>query len=202
MCRYDLVARMDSDDVCILNRFELQCKYLEQHPEISVVGGALLEKYVYKNRLFHAVRSVPTGPDDIGRVSRLRNPMNHPTVMFRKSDVEAVGGYLPFLLLEDYYLWARMLLKGYLLANLPDVLVKAGADTSYFERRGGREYFEREKALTRRFREMGFHNRWTSLWFLGLRWLFRMVPVAIRARLYHLLLRTSSQELKDPIAGR
>ena len=53
-------------------------------------------------------RTPPTDPDEIRRVIRFRDPFNHPTVVYRRSAVQAAGGYTDMALMEDYLLFARM----------------------------------------------------------------------------------------------
>ena len=109
--------------------------------------------------------------------------------MFRKRTVDAVGGYKHFPLLEDYYLWVRMLVRGYKLANLSFLAVEAQANTGYFERRGGLHYFRQEILLTGEFRKLGFHTWLNSLYFILVRVPFRLVSPKFRSFLYKLILR-------------
>jgi glycosyltransferase involved in cell wall biosynthesis len=189
-CKYDIVARMDTDDICVAGRFEMQCNYLRENEHISLVGGQLAEKYTIGSNEITVERRLPESPREIATVARHRNPLNHPTIMFRKKDVIDSGSYKPFPLLEDYHLFARMLVRGYLLANLPQVFVQARPDDQYFERRGGLTYFRREILLTKVFRDIGFHTWPDSIRFLLIRAPFRLLTKSIRRRLYVTVLRT------------
>jgi glycosyltransferase involved in cell wall biosynthesis len=189
-CRYDIVARMDTDDICMNGRFEKQCDYLGENEQISLVGGQLAEKYTIGGNEITVERRLPESPHEITAVAKHRNPLNHPTIMFRKKDVIVSGGYMPFPLLEDYHLFARMLVKGCLLANLPQVFVQARADDQYFERRGGLAYFRQEILLTKVFRDIGFHTWPDSIRFLLIRAPVRLLPKSLRRRLYITVLRS------------
>lgn len=142
----EIVARMDTDDICIPERFEIQIKYMEQYPEVDALGGQIIE-FVNSPENPRGIRSVPTKPDEIVEYIKKRNPINHMTVVFRKSKVLEAGGYKDMYLVEDYYLWCRMVLKGSILANVPEVVVYARTGEDMFKRRGGFKYFLSWKAI-------------------------------------------------------
>ena len=105
-CHYPIVARMDSDDICKPRRFEKQLEILRTHKEIDVVGSWIDEFLGTKENII-STRKVPETHQEILHFARYRNPMNHPTVMFRKAVIEAVDSYHDFPLFEDYDLWVR-----------------------------------------------------------------------------------------------
>ena len=195
-CRHDLVARVDTDDINLPNRFEVQHQYLEASPEVSVVGGFMEEVYLRDDKTVSCVRSVPTDKKSIVKSSRFRNPLNHPTVMFRKSHVLQCGSYKPLLWFEDYYLWARMMVKGYQIANIERTLVRTSADNQYFVRRGGLQYIRQEIDLTKKLRAIGFHNIFHSIRFIAVRLVIRIIPVRYRSWLYFRVLR--KQHIMEP----
>ena len=197
VCRHDLVARVDTDDINLPNRLEIQHQYLEAFPEISVVGGYMEEVYLRDDKTVSRVRSVPTDNKSIIKSSRFRNPLNHPTVMFRKTHVLQSGNYEPLLWFEDYYLWARMIVKGYQLANIERVLVRTSADNQYFVRRGGLHYIRQEIDLTKKLRAIGFHNIFHSIRFIAVRIGIRIIPARYRSWLYFRILR--KQDIVEPI---
>ena len=138
-CTYDLVARMDSDDLSLPNRFEAQLKVFEENPEVSVVGGWISE-FDNDPQSIISYRKLPQTDRELRRMCQLKNPLNHMTVMFSKKEVLDAGGYQHFYLFEDYYLWARMLLLGVEARNLPDTLLYMRAGTGMYKRRGGWKY--------------------------------------------------------------
>ena len=131
-CSEELVARCDADDENYEKRFELQIKAFNDDPDLSVVGGHIIERG--DHRVYH--RNVPTQPEAISRHIKLRNPMNHMTVMFKKNDIIAVGKYPDIKYREDYALWGKLYGKGYKLHNLDMVLVFATGGMDMYKRRG------------------------------------------------------------------
>jgi glycosyltransferase involved in cell wall biosynthesis len=117
-----LIARFDSDDVCLPERLAIQVAFLDAHPDISVVGGAL--DIISDDGLLLAHRSYPEDSVKIAKGMQLTTTLAHPTVMFRREAFEQYGGYNPeFRFSEDLDLWLRWLNAGLTFANLPQVLV-------------------------------------------------------------------------------
>lgn len=156
-CKYDYVARMDTDDIARNNRFEIQCSYLMKHPEIDVLGSSIAEFESNPNEIV-SYRKVPTSNEDIKKFSHNRNPFNHMTVFFKKSVISAVGGYLDMPYAEDYYLWARVIQADYKCANIDDYLVYVRAGDSMYKRRGGYTYAKNMFIFRHKLYEMGFLN--------------------------------------------
>jgi len=134
----ELVARMDSDDISVRERFELQYQYMQDHPKTALVGGYIQE--FDDQGSWDKIRQVPLDEKEIHRYMRYRNPLNHVTVMFRKEAILSAGNYQHFPYLEDYYLWNRLYANGAKLANIPKVLVKVRTSPNMFKRRGGFSY--------------------------------------------------------------
>lgn len=145
-CTYDLVALMDADDVCEENRFQKQLNMFSKNPEISIVGGQITE-FIDDISNIVGKRTVPLLDDDIKQYMKKRCPMNQVTVMFKKNDVQNVGGYIDWYCEEDYYLWIRMALANLKFANVPDVLVNVRVGNEMYQRRGGLKYFKSEAKL-------------------------------------------------------
>lgn len=188
-CSYELVARMDADDISLPDRFEKQLAYFEQYPDTSVLGGQIQE--VDGETLQPvAVRTVPQTDRHIKQFLKTRCPFNHMTVMFKKSAVLAVGNYTPFHLMEDYYLWARLASKGYKMANLPDRVLHARVDAALYGRRGGWKYFESNYAMSRKLRELGLTSFSVHLFNTAVRFGVQVVmPNRMREWFYHRALR-------------
>lgn len=145
-CGNEIVARMDSDDIAVEDRFEKQIKKFEEDSELSIVGSNIAEFIGDKDNVV-SIRSVPENHDDICKYLKKRCPFNHMTVMFKKSEVEKAGGYLHWFYNEDSYLWARMYLAGCKFANIPENLVYARINEATFQRRGGYKYYKSERDL-------------------------------------------------------
>jgi glycosyltransferase involved in cell wall biosynthesis len=131
----DWIMRMDTDDICVNNRFELQLNAIKKDPTIAVIGGQIDEFTDNPNNII-GFRKVPVTEKQIKSYLSWRCPFNHPSVLINKSKLFAAGGYQSFGTFEDYYLWCRMIAKGYCVKNLPDVLVHMRVNDSLYERRG------------------------------------------------------------------
>ena len=137
-CEHALVARMDSDDVSLPDRFRLESAYMQEHPEISVLGGIITEFEQDEMQPIQA-RIVPTEHDDIVSGLKTRNVMNHVSVMFKKEDIVRLGGYCEdFGKLEDYKLWVDAVIAGLKLHNLDSVCVNVRIGSGFIERRSNK----------------------------------------------------------------
>ena len=145
-CTNELIAIMDADDICAPNRFELQLKAFDENPEIDIVGGIITE-FIGEPTNITGKREVFFDDEEIKEDLKKRCPMNQMTVMFKKSSVEEVGGYIDWYCNEDYYLWIRMTLSGKKFKNLPNVLVNVRTSEDMYQRRGGLKYFKSERKL-------------------------------------------------------
>lgn len=149
-CRNEWIARMDSDDISVTNRFELQLKEVIKNPQLAVVGGQIDEFSGDLDRIV-GKRNVPLSNDEIRRFIKWRNPFNHPTVMMNKNAVTRVGSYQANGKIEDYFLWVKLVIANYPVKNLPDILVHMRVDTGMYERRGNfqniKQVFELRKLL-------------------------------------------------------
>ena len=83
-CRNELIGRMDSDDICVINRFEQQLAIIN-HNDVDIVGGLIVEFNSINEK--KTVRNVPELHDKISRVAKYKSPVNHVTVLFKKSKV-------------------------------------------------------------------------------------------------------------------
>ena len=156
--KHDICARMDSDDICLPDRFEKQLTYLEANPECDIVGGQITE-FIDRPDNVIGKREVPCGNDAIYQYMRSRCALNHPTVMFRKKAVLDAGNYQDWFWNEDYYMWIRMMEQGCVFANLPDVLVNMRSGLDQYGRRGGKKYFDSEIGIKKLMLEKGMITR-------------------------------------------
>lgn len=157
--KYDIVARMDSDDICLPNRFELQLQYMETHPECDIIGGQMTE-FIGEPSNIVGKRIVPESNEDIYNYMKGRCALNHVTVMFRKDSILKVGNYQDWFWNEDYYLWVRMMMNKCVFANLSDVLVNVRSGEDQYARRGGMKYFKSEEGIQRLMLDNKLINQW------------------------------------------
>lgn len=188
VCSNELVARVDSDDINMPERMEMQVVYLSENKDIDVVGSQINE-FEGNPEIVRSVRRVPVSFEDIKKKARFRNPMNHMTVMFKKSSLLSVGGYIDFPGFEDYYLWARLLLNGFKLANLDKTLVKARTGEEMIRRRRGLKYMRQECYLQCKFLEIGFINVPILTFNILTRTSIRMLPERMLTLFYKSVLR-------------
>lgn len=187
-CSYDLVARMDTDDIAKPDRFEKQMKVFEEHPELDLVG-AWIDEFEGTPQHILSVRRVPETSEEIREYCKKRCPVNHPVVMFRKSAVLAAGGYQHFPLFEDYYLWVRMLKNGARFYNIQESLLYFRASPDMFKRRGGWKYAVNELSFQRMIWKMGLIGWGRFLKNVAVRFPARIIPNSLRGFLYKKLMR-------------
>lgn len=146
-CTGDYIFRMDSDDISDSERFAKQISYIESHPEIDVLGTNIEE---FQNSIAEdnkRKRICPSKHDDIVKMAKKRNPMNHVTVCIKREALEKCGGYKTLLLLEDYYLWLRMIVVGCKLANINESLVYVRVGNGFNSKRGSKTRIKGWKIL-------------------------------------------------------
>lgn len=183
-CSYELVARMDTDDVCASNRFECQIPLIASDDQLSVIGSWVAEFASDPNDLV-SIRKVPEHSDDIKRHARKRSPVNHPTVVFRKSHIQAVGSYNnKHLFYEDYCLWTRLIMAGYRLKNIPIALVFMRTGEGLYKRRGGFRYIRSELIFFIDLFRIGFIGPITLLENIATRIVVRLMPSKLRKMVY------------------
>lgn len=190
-CKYDLVARMDTDDIACPERFFLQVQEFRRDADLTVLGSDIREFETVPENIT-GCRIVPKTGAEIIRYAKKRNPFNHMTVMFRKVAILEVGNYQDFLWFEDYYLWVRLILKGYKMKNLAQPLVLVRAGQEMLARRAGLKYIKQECRLQARFLQLGFINYYEFLRNCLLRAIVRLLPRKIIGAVYSKVLRTQN----------
>lgn len=156
--KYDIIARMDSDDICLPDRFEKQLAFLGAHLECDIVGGQMTEFIDTPDNIVGR-REVPLTNEGIYEYMKSRCALNHVTVMFRKEAVMKAGNYQDWFWNEDYYLWVRMMMAGCKFANIPDVAVNVRSGADQYARRGGKKYFDSEIGIKKLMLEKGIITR-------------------------------------------
>lgn len=154
-CTYELIARMDTDDICRKDRFEKQLEEFVKDPRLDICGSHILE-FEEKEENIVARRRVPLVDKDIKEYQKRRDGFNHVSVMFKKKSVLAAGNYQSCLLMEDTLLWANMFMNGAKGKNIDDYLVYVRIGKDMYERRGGFDYYKKYKAGRRKVYETGY----------------------------------------------
>jgi glycosyltransferase involved in cell wall biosynthesis len=196
-CKYDLVARMDTDDIARNDRFEKQLRCFSDDDKLSIVGSNIAE-FIGTIDNIVSYRYVPVEHLDICLFMQKRCPFNHMTVMFKKSEVELAGGYKACYYNEDSYLWVRMYLAGAKFKNINENLVYARIDDNTFQRRGGLRYYRSERDLFKFMREKEIIGSWSYLKSKIIRYIvYVLTPNSLRAYLFRKAVRIEPGEKAD-----
>ena len=186
-CRYELVARADTDDICRSDRFELQLAEFERDNSLDICGSHIAEFESDINSIV-AKRTVPLSDEDIKVYQKRRDAFNHMTVMFKKSTVLAAGNYQSCMLMEDTYLWVRMILVGAVCKNIDDTLVYARIGSNMYERRGGVAYYKKYKEGRKKVRQTGYIGFVDYYYTLAIQFVVALMPNKLRGWVFKRLL--------------
>ena len=187
-CRYDYIARMDSDDISLPYRFEKQMRVFDEHPEVGMVGGMITEFVGSPDNIVDS-RVLPLDNEGIYRMMQTRCGVNHVTVIIRKSDLMEAGNYSGRFRQEDFYLWARMMKNKVIIQNIPDVVVNVRSGADQFARRGGMKYFHEHMKVFKFMYHEGLISYPVLLENYCLRFAQVAFPTTLRTWVYQHLLR-------------
>lgn len=191
-CSYELIARMDSDDISIPNRCELQLREFAKDSLLDVCGGYIKEFCDSKEKVV-SIRKVPLVDSEIKEYQKRRDAVNHVTVMFKKSKVLEAGNYQHALLMEDSLLWTNMILHGATFKNIADYLVYVRTGADMFKRRGGLKYFKKYKNGRKIILQTGYISKWDYYYTLLVQLIFSILPNSVREFVYEKLLRSNKE---------
>lgn len=189
-CSGTHIARMDSDDVSMPNRFESQIRAYQRMPELDACFSWHAEFMDDPEKIIN-LKKCPREHKSIASLLKWRNCLSHPTLMVRRDVLLAVGGYRSqFGVLEDYDLYVRLVQAGaqFTAIQKPLVLVRTGP--GQHARRGGSDYARLEIGFRLNCWRNGFLNLAELAVTLPLLVGFRLTPVPVKKFLYHLV-RTS-----------
>lgn len=187
-CSFEYVARMDTDDICVEDRFSKQITFFKSNDDITVLGGYLSEFNKIPGDL-NRIKQVPLTPSAISKSIVKRNPLNHPTVMFRKEDVVKCGSYDDMPFFEDYYLWFKLNKKGYKMANIEDVILNYRVGNDMIGRRHGWSYMIRELKFIIKTYQSNYITQKEAFLMAALRLPIRIMPKVVISGVYKFLLR-------------
>ncbi|MGL4865080.1 MAG: glycosyltransferase [Cetobacterium sp.] len=189
-CENELIARMDTDDIAYPSRFEKQIEYMISNPKIDVLGSYMAE-FVDSTENIICIKDAPI--KNIENYMKYRDPVNHPTVILKKSKVLEAGNYQEILLNEDSYLWRRMLVKGAQFYNLSEPLLYFRVSNDTYKRRGGIKYIKAEWILQKKYLDLSVINRKEFLINIITKAIVRILPNQIRKVIYLKLLRKARE---------
>ncbi|SBT14691.1 glycosyltransferase [Vibrio celticus] len=182
-CSYDLVARVDTDDINHLDRFDKQITYMDLNKNIAALSCDINEFETDPN-LPSRIRAVPKS-ENIEAYSLRRNPMNHMAVIFRKTAIIDVGSYQHLHFMEDYYLWIRIQAKGYKLHNLKETLVSARVGNGMLERRRGIDYAKSELRIMHLMYDLKLTKNPSTFFYFLARASIRLLPTSLLSNIYN-----------------
>ena len=178
---HDVVARQDADDISVPERFATQLPLIAAGYDLV---GSAIQEFDDEADTDGVIRRQPSDPEEIRRALALRDPFNHPSVVYRAAAVHAAGGYRPLDLMEDYWLFARMIHDGARATNVPQVLVRYRVGAGAYERRGGLRLLRSELELQVSMRRAGIITAPQYARNLAVRASYRLVPTAARQAAY------------------
>jgi len=181
-CSYELIARMDTDDISFPDRFEKQLKVFE-NSDIDICSSWVSEFDSDENKII-SYRKLPQNHNKMVNFGKKRSPINHPAVMYKKTVVQNAGGYKKMMWFEDYYLWVRMIVNDAKFYNIQEPLVNMRAGYGQLERRSGFKYAMSEIGLQKEFLSLGFINYFEFIRNVSIRFVARIAPKSLVKVIY------------------
>lgn len=180
-CTYELVARMDGDDISKSERFKKQIDIFKENPNLDILGSWIDEFIEIDGEIkIRSIRKVPEKSDEIFQKLKSICAFNHPTVMYRKSKVIEVGSYLQEFALEDYYLWIRLAISGSNMYNIQESLLNFRITEGTSKRRGGLKLLKSDIKFQRKLYKLSFINKRELLLNLIKYFVYRLLPNDLR----------------------
>ena len=142
-CKYEWIARIDSDDISVSDRIEKQFDRIIENPKIDFIGSNHIE-FVddVSNKDSYTYKNLPSICEDIIKYSKKRNPFSHSVMLIKKEALINSGNYREYHLVEDYDMWLRMIRKGYYCENINEYLSYVRVSSDLYKRRGGIKYLK------------------------------------------------------------
>lgn len=190
-CRYELVARMDADDLARWDRFEKQLKEFEKDPALDICGSDINEFEKDPNCIV-AKRRVPSKDEDIKEYQKTRDAFNHMSVMYKKSAVLKAGNYQTCPLMEDTYLWVRMIQNDTKCKNIKEPLVYVRIGKDMYKRRGGLRYFLKYREGRKMVRETKYISAKEYYITLAVQLCVALVPGSLRGWIFKKVLHRNT----------
>jgi len=153
--KYNLILRCDSDDFSKKKRVEILYNFYLKNKNFSVIDSKMSESYGNKKRIRFIDNENKNNPIFL----KLRNTINHPTVLMQKKDILKVGNYENVPFFEDYFLWIKLLKNKYKFAGIDRILVNTKINLDFYKRRSGYKYFIHYKNFLKNCLRINFINK-------------------------------------------
>ncbi|WP_373117237.1 glycosyltransferase [Holdemania massiliensis] len=186
--RNELVARMDTDDYSLPTRCEKQLRMFESNPDLALLGGSVqfFKESPYKP--LDQFRVFPVSNEAIQDCIRKNSAFSHPTVMFRKSAVDACGGYDTGLRRsQDHDLFTKMISEGYECQNIKDVLLLYRMDDNAVLRNRNKESLKARVTIQKRLFERKQCSALDYAYIQSMVLIARVLPVKLYMWTYSIL---------------
>jgi glycosyltransferase involved in cell wall biosynthesis len=184
--RNSIVARMDSDDICFENRFEVQVNYLIDN-NLDIVGGQIVE-FSKDIEDVVSIREVPLFHQEIVKFMKFRSPFSHPTIVFKTEVFDLLDGYDVSIFPEDYDFFVRAYLAGFIFGNVKENVLyfRLGENLSEaIKRRWGTKYAVNEIKLYKKFLKLGFFNYKDFVKVFFFKVPLRIIPFQLYSYIYY-----------------
>lgn len=190
ICKNEIVARMDSDDISLENRCEIQLNEFKRDPLLDIIGSSV-DEFISDESNIISRRVVPARHNDILNYMKTRDPFNHPTVMYKKSKVLAAGGYSDLRKNQDTDLWIRLLERGCKTKNIEESLLLFRFEEETYKRR--KNWLNTKLLIEIRYNsyKRGFNTLGEFLKITFAQLLIYLMPTGIQKILYKKYLRVS-----------
>jgi len=188
VARNELIARMDSDDISLPRRCEIQLKAFQGDQELTLLGTSTMDFSDVPEHAVPTVSPCPESMDEIKKMLRRNDPFAHPTVMYKKSVVLACGGYDPLLRRrQDYDLFSKMVNRGYKAGNIDEPLLLYRVDDNNFERLRSKETCDSRILVQKRIYDRGECSFWDYMYIVLAMKVTRILPMALYKSVYRRL---------------
>lgn len=180
-CNNDIIARMDTDDILPVDRFEKQIKKIEEGYDVVSCWSTL---FLNQKENVIAVKIRPEYHDDIVKLAHKRSPVCHAAAFMRKKAVLEAGNYWHRQYYEDYNLWVRMIINGAKFYNIQESLYYVRTTEDQLSRRSGLSYLKNEIKNFKEFYKMGFYTIGDLIRNSSIRIVVRLMPKELHEMIF------------------
>lgn len=197
-CSYEIVARMDGDDISKPERFKEQIEIFKNNPNLDICGSWIDEFQIKDGKLeIQSIRKVPETNNEIYQKLKFICAFNHPTVMYKKSKIIEAGSYLQTFALEDYYLWIRLALNKCKMYNIRKSLIYFRITDGTAKRRGGIKLLKSDLKFQKYLLREKFINKIEYLKNIFIYGIYRIIPWKLREILQKKILRKRIEDKNE-----
>jgi glycosyltransferase involved in cell wall biosynthesis len=175
-CKTELIAIQDSDDFSIKARFQKQLDHFKKKKNLSLVSSSIKERYKKKIYIKNALKNGL----DINKIILFRNPINHPTVMFKRKAIIESGMYKDCYRMEDYHLWIRFLHKKLIFFSIQKPLVYTEVNDDFFKRRSDTRIILSELKIQLLLSRLKFNNIFFCITIFAIKAFYHALPIILK----------------------